>query len=353
MDLSQRDVVLGMSGGVDSAVAALLLRERGCRVTAVTLRLWPPGDADTNPAIADAAAVCAALGIEHRVLDGRALFRQKVIEPFADEYTAGRTPNPCVLCNRDVKFELLRRLADELGACHVATGHYAQIKEEAGAPLLCRANNTAKDQSYVLWVLPRATLARLLLPLGALSKEEARRLAAEANLPVARKADSQDICFVPDGDYTAFLERLRPGQNPPGFFVGGNETVLGPHKGLWHYTVGQRRGLGLSFARPVYVGAIDGMTGNITLTDDAGLRRLSLTAQHLNWHDRARLEAPEAFDVKLRYAAPPVPALVTPLGGGRAHVALKTPQRAVTPGQSAVFYRGETLCGGGIICQSH
>ena len=337
-----KQIVVGMSGGVDSTVTALLLQRQGLEPIGVTLWLW--GGEETAR---EAAAVCQTLGIEHRTLDLRERFLREVVEPFADEYTVGRTPNPCVRCNRRIKFAALWEEAQKLDA-GIATGHYAQILRTRKGTFLAKGTDLSKEQSYVLWDLPRPILERLYLPLGDQSKRDIRALAAQAGLTVAQKADSQDICFVPDGDYAALLERLRPGENPPGRFVDEQGNLLGDHRGLWHYTVGQRKGLGISFGTPMFVKEICAGTGDVVLAENTSLFRSSLQVAQLNWLDREALDQPEEFEVKLRYSARPVEALVIPTETG-ARVELNEPHRAVTPGQSAVFYRGNILCGGGII----
>ncbi|MGI6403616.1 MAG: tRNA 2-thiouridine(34) synthase MnmA [Oscillospiraceae bacterium] len=337
-----KKVVVGMSGGVDSTVTALLLQQQGLEPVGVTLRLWG-GEENAQ----DAAQVCKALGIEHRTLDLRERFLREVVEPFANEYTAGRTPNPCVRCNRRIKFTALWEEASKLDA-GVATGHYARVLRKEKGTFLAKGTDLSKEQSYVLWDLPRWLVPYIYLPLGDKTKKEIRAIAAQAGLSVAQKADSQDICFVPDGDYAAVLESLRPGENPPGRFLDEEGRTLGEHRGLWHYTVGQRKGLGISFGKPMFVKKICGETGDVVLAENDALFRSSLTVDKLNWLDRDKLEQPEEFEVKLRYGAQPVKALVIPEETG-ARIELQTPHRAITPGQSAVFYQGEILCGGGII----
>jgi len=335
-------VVVGMSGGVDSTVTALLLKQQGLEPVGVTLWMW--GGQDNAQ---EAAQLCKTMGIEHRTLDLRDRFLKEVVEPFADEYTAGRTPNPCVRCNRHIKFSALWEVASQLDA-GIATGHYARVLRTEEGAFIAKGTDLSKEQSYVLWDLPRWLVDYLYLPLGDKSKKQIRAIAAEAGLSVAQKADSQDICFVADGDYAAVLESLRPGQNPPGRFLDEEGRVLGEHRGLWHYTIGQRKGLGISFGKPMFVKEIRGATGDVVLAENDSLFRSSLSVTRLNWLDRDKLEQPEEFEVKLRYSAKPVQALVIPEETG-ARLELQTPHRAVTPGQSAVFYKGEVLCGGGII----
>jgi tRNA-specific 2-thiouridylase len=334
-----------MSGGVDSAAAALLLLRAGYSVAGVFLRLWGEGD------LSGAESVCKSLGIPLAVVDGRELFGREVIEPFVREYLSGRTPNPCVGCNRHVKLPLLLRYMELTGADLAATGHYARRGEENGATLLMRASYLPKDQSYALCMVKREITQRLLLPLGELSKAEVRALVREAGLPLANKAESQDICFVPGGDYSAFVEGFCGDLKPMGRFKLESGEDLGPHRGLWRYTVGQRRGLGVALGYPVFVRRIDVSSGDVFLSADSALYSRSLVTDPLNWLDRDRLTGPERFTVKQRYGAKPAWALVTPLKNGGALVEFDSPQRAITPGQSAALYNGEILCGGGAIIE--
>jgi tRNA-specific 2-thiouridylase len=298
----------------------------------------------------DAAVVCGQLGIPHTVLDYRTLFRERVLDYFAASYLRGETPNPCVVCNKQIKFGAFLASAGEMGCGLIATGHYAIIeRQEDGRVRIRRGACEKKDQSYVLYSLRQDQLARALTPLGPYSKEEVRRLAAESGLAVSQKSESQDICFVPDGDYCAFLERYTGGKPPPGDFVDQDGAVLARHRGLWHYTIGQRKGLGVGFGRPLYVTAIRPEDASVALGENELLFRRELTARDVNWIDFERLAEPRRFDAKIRYGAKPAPALATPLPDGRLHVRFDEPQRAVTPGQSVVLYQGDYLVGGGVI----
>ena len=336
-------LLLGMSGGVDSAAAAVLLLRAGYEVEGATLLLAPDGAQDA----ADAARCAAVLGIPHRTVDLRGTFRREVMDAFAAEYRAGRTPNPCVLCNRAVKFGAMLRLALEAGFDGVATGHYARI-EEAGGRFLLRASPTEKDQSYMLYSLSQEQLGRAVLPLAELSKSEVRALAREAGLPAAQKPESQDICFVPDGDYAGFLSRFAGEPFTPGDFVDTEGNVLGRHGGLARYTVGQRKGLG-AFGRPMYVVSLDAAHNRVVVGPEGSQYRGTCTVSGVNWIPWDAPPGPLRCRAKIRYRAPAAPCTVTPLADGRARVEFEEPQRSVTPGQSAVFYDGSLVLGGGVI----
>ena len=347
-------VFAAMSGGVDSAGAALLLRQAGHDVHGVTLRLHHykdrPGLCGSADDIETAKAVAAALGIPHTVLDLCPLFQQAVMDKFVSEYVHGRTPNPCIDCNREVKFGALLDWALAQGADAIATGHYARVSYDdvSGRWLLLRGRDRRKDQSYVLYQLTQRQLSHLLLPVGEYEKTALRALAAEAGLTNTQKADSQDICFVPDGDYTAFLEsqgvKLRPGN-----FVDASGRVLGRHKGLECYTTGQRKGLGVSADAPLYVVGKDLEAGTILLGPDSALYTDTLIAGSLNWISIPSLSAPMSVTAKTRYSQREAEAVVEPLQDGQVLVRFREPQRAITAGQAVVFYDGEQVVGGGTI----
>lgn len=347
-------VVLGMSGGVDSTAAALLLLEQGYTVVGVTLRLQDEETERRGNAlrdIEDAAAAAERLGIRHIVLDRRARFRECVLDYFAGAYARAETPNPCVACNPRIKFPSLLETADELGARFAATGHYARMiyDEARGRHRLRRADDARKDQSYVLYRLDPAWLPRILFPLGACTKDEARAVVERAGIAISQKADSQDICFVPDGDYGAFLERYTGTASVPGDFVDEQGRVLGRHRGIRHYTVGQRKGLGLSLPEPGYVQSIDPVENRVVISDNNSLYQKTVPICELHWLDGEIPREPLPVTAKIRYAHPPQPALLRFLPDNRAELEFHAPQRAPTPGQPAVFYDGECVLGGGPI----
>lgn len=345
--MEKEKVLVGMSGGVDSSVAALLLQQQGYEVAGATFALWPGAEGDA----ADAARVCKELGIPHHIFGYGDAFREHVVDYFAAEYSRGATPNPCVACNRHIKFGAFLASALEMGFDYIATGHYAAVlfDGETGRYRLRRAEHPEKDQSYVLYTLTQERLRHVLLPLGIYTKREVRRISEESGLPVSHKAESQDICFVPGGDYAAFLEEYTGKTAPAGHFVDGAGNRLGPHRGVWRYTIGQRKGLGMGFGKPMYVTGIDPLTGNVSLGEDGELMKRALTALDAVFLDFDGLDAPRRLDVKLRYNAKAVPATVMPLGNGRVLVEFDSPQRAVTPGQAAVFYDGDFVAGGATI----
>lgn len=338
-------VLIGMSGGVDSSVAAALLKERGYQVIGATLKLWDNPDGERR----DAAAVCHLLGIEHRVIDYSEAFRKQVIDLFVKGYLAGKTPNPCIFCNRSVKFSALFEAAKEWQCDHIATGHYARLTTLDGRRTFVREADNPKDQTYVLYPLTQELLSRLILPLSGMTKETVRDLARKYDLPIAEKADSQEICFIPDHDYGKFLRDYTQSEPTPGEFIDRDGRVLGQHKGIWDYTVGQRKGLGIVLGTPVYVTKIDPVANTVTLGVSGQEYHRSLIAQDLNWMGMDAPTAPVLLDVKIRYGGKPQPATVTPLEAGAVRVDFDTPQRAVTPGQAVVFYRDDLLMGGGEI----
>ncbi|MBR6413499.1 MAG: tRNA 2-thiouridine(34) synthase MnmA [Oscillospiraceae bacterium] len=347
--------LIAMSGGVDSAVAAYLMQRSGWDCIGCTMKLFQNEDAGVAREktccalddVEDARAVAFRMGIPHYVFNFSDEFREKVIEKFIRAYQQGRTPNPCIDCNHYLKFSKLYHRARELGCDAVVTGHYARIEEENGLWRLKKALDPDKDQSYVLYHLNQEQLAHTRFPLGGMTKTETRALAEAQGFVNARKPDSQDICFVPDGDYARVIE-LRTGQiPPPGDFVDCAGHVLGRHRGILHYTVGQRRGLGLSFDQPYYVVRIDAAANTVTLGPKEALFSRTALVENFHWIAGQPPAAPIRCAVKIRYRHSEQPCLLTPLEGGRVRLDFDTPQRAVTPGQSAVAYDGDAVLGGG------
>lgn len=360
-------VVVGMSGGVDSSVAAALLLEQGHEVIGATMLVWSPPGVDMNysdsccglSAAEDARRVCARLGVRHYTLDFKDVFYETIIRNYVAEYSRGRTPNPCVLCNEFIKFRALLDRAESLGATHVATGHYSRIRcdHERGRRLLLRGLDRKKDQSYALYRLSQEQLSRTLFPLGELRKEEVRRAAARLELPTAGKPDSQETCFVPNNDYPALLQLLAPETFAKGELRSPEGRVLGKHEGIAHYTIGQRKRINVGSPVPLYVSGIDPDSGTVTVAP-AGHptlfhREVEATDVNLISVDpEASLPAAMTVSAKIRYNATDQPACLTVErrdGGLAMTVRFGEPQRAVTPGQSLVCYQGDEVVGGGII----
>ncbi len=351
-----------MSGGVDSSVAAYLLREQGHDVVGVFLRLGADAAAHSRGAGSsraccsvedsrDAALVAARLGIPYYSLNYSGEFG-RIIDHFADEYHRGRTPNPCVLCNQWLKFGSLREKAHALGCDAVATGHYARIERDArGTARLLRGRDRSKDQSYFLFLMPRESLEDTLFPVGGCSKAEIRALAREADLPVAEKPESQEICFVPNDDYREVLRARAPEKLRPGSFVDLSGRVLGGHSGHQNFTIGQRRGVGIALGRPVYVAAINAETNTVTLAGREALLKTEVDVAQVQWTsmDDPPEGVPLRVEAQIRHHHAPRPAVVVPSSGRRALLRFDGHEEAVTPGQAAVFYQGDVLLGGGWI----
>jgi tRNA-specific 2-thiouridylase len=347
-----------MSGGVDSSAAAALLLEQGFDVIGITLKLWPQDcisraeDKCCGPqAVSDARSVCHRLGIPFYLVDESGDFQSKVIGYFAEEYRAGRTPNPCVMCNQHLKFGTLAQRARQLGAKWVATGHYARLEHTPDRTLLRRGLDLAKDQSYFLFSLRQDQLRNLLFPLGELSKSGTRDIAREASLKTADKEESMEICFVPDNDYGGFLKKSGLVQSHQGDIVDQSGKVLGQHEGIEFFTIGQRRGLRLSSPHPLYVVSLDAKTNRVVVGEDVALLCEEFMVDRTNWIPWDNPDNPIEATAKIRYNHPGTPATITPQQNGSARVKLHVPQRAVTPGQACVFYQDDLVVGGGWIRQ--
>ena len=350
--------MIAMSGGVDSSVAALLMQQAGYECVGATMQLFHNEDAGISREktccslddVQDAKLVCARLGMLHYVFNFSERFRQDVMQRFADCYACGATPNPCIDCNRYLKFDAMVQRMAEMEFDYVVTGHYARVEfdETSGRYLLKKAKDASKDQSYVLYSLTQEQLRHVRFPLGAYTKQEIREIAAQHGFINANKKDSQDICFVPDGDYAGFLERFTGQTYPAGDFVSTDGTVLGRHRGIIHYTIGQRKGLGIAAGHPLYVCGIDTTENRVVLGENSDLFSDTLTAGDVNLISVPSLDEPMRVAAKIRYRHPEQPALAW-MEDGLLRVKFDAPQRAITRGQSVVLYQGETVVGGGTI----
>ena len=347
MDLNK--ILVGMSGGVDSSVAALLLKNGGYSIAGVTLSLYQGEKCGSLNDIKDAAEVCKKLDIEHYVFDFKEKFCSAVIESFISEYKAGNTPNPCIECNKHIKFGEMLKGANEIGYPKIATGHYAQIKKQGDRFVVVKAVDKSKDQSYVLYSLSQNQLSSTALPLGALTKAQVRELAEQSGLITAHKSDSQDICFVPDGDYTDFISKWLGESFAEGDYLDLDGKVIGRHKGMIRYTIGQRKGLGMGFGKHMYVLNKNPKNNTVILGDEEQLFKTRVLVKNVNYMAMERLTSPVDCLGKLRYRHNEQPCRITPLDETTLLAEFTEPQRAPTGGQAAVFYDGDTVICGGII----
>ncbi len=344
-----------MSGGVDSSVAAALLIERGYDVIGITMRLFDIDDesasCNSNSTVNDAINVANQLGIKHYTIDFCEIFKKEIIDYFINEYSSGRTPNPCVKCNTLIKFDALLQKAVDLGADYIATGHYARVKynEQRNRWSLLRGIDTTKDQSYALYNLTQSQLERIIMPLGELSKNDTRIIAEKYGLTVAGKHDSQDICFIPNKDYQAFIKKHATDSIKPGDILNTEGKVLGKHKGIVFYTIGQRKNIGVSFEKPVYVIKIDPNTNSITIGNNDDLLSNTAYASNFNWLSVNKITKSIDITAKIRYNMNDVSAQLNVIDSSKVIVRFEKAQRAVTPGQSLVCYNGDEVIGGGII----
>lgn len=351
---TRKKVMIGMSGGVDSSVAAYILKQQGYDVTGVTMQIWQgekeqEGSCCSLTAVEDARRVATKLDIPYYVINFKKVFDEKVIQYFIKEYLAGRTPNPCIACNRYVKFEEFLNKAISMGMDYVATGHYARVDYRDGRYLLMKSASKKKDQTYVLYNLTQEQLSKTLFPLEDITKEEVRAIAKKLKLNVASKPDSQEICFVEDNNYGKFLEENSTLKAEPGDIVDMKGNLLGKHNGIYNYTIGQRKGLGISSNKPLFVIDIDPINNQIVVGDDSEGFGKTLIAEDINLIAIEKLTKERRVSAKIRYAAQESPALIKPLKDDKILVEFDTPQRAITPGQAVVFYDGDIVLGGGTI----
>ena len=346
-----------MSGGVDSSVAAYLLKEQGYDVTGVTMQIWQEdkeyeereGGCCSLSAVDDARRVADKIGIPFYVLNFRDSFKKNVIDYFIDEYMEGKTPNPCIACNKYLKFDELLKKAQGIGADYIATGHYAKIEEHNGRYILVKSDDDKKDQTYALYNMTQEQLAHTLMPCGEYTKDRIREIAKEIGLDVHNKKDSEEICFISDNNHGKYISEAMPGKVKQGNFVDKDGNILGKHKGIVYYTIGQRKGLGLAMGRPVFVTDINPLTNEVVVGAEEDIFKTDLICKDINFIAFDNLDKSLELKAKIRYSAKPATATITPLENGKVRVSFKEKQRAITKGQSVVFYLDDLVVGGGII----
>ncbi len=348
--------VVAMSGGVDSSVACAILQKQGFEVVGVTLRFFSPNGRSVccgaDESISRAKEVCSILGIRHYVKDARSIFKDKVMENFASSYINGFTPNPCIECNRHLKFDYLLKIAEAMGADILATGHYAIIKNEKEEMSLYRGCDPFKDQSYFLYCLPEKYLSKISFPLGEMKKDETRKIAAKLKLPTARSKESKDICFIPDGDYIRWLKEEKKIENSQGYIKNDEGKILGRHNGFFHFTIGQRKNLGISASERLYVSGINPRLNEVIVSPISGAMFSAVEIGSLNWLSKSMPKDGENYFVQIRYRHTPCEARLEKRKDGKFMLFFNQKQFAATKGQSAVFYDSNRVLGGGIIMET-